>query len=227
MSALYDQAYARRYRDHDDSLDDSVPYLDLAGWIQSVCQRFEPGIDALDLGCGTGRYFSVLRGVRRLVGIDASSDMLAEAAHPIHADEISVKDIALVCGDLSTYAFPPQSFDLVYSIGVLAEHVPLDADLVTRVRAWLRPGGRFAFTTVHPDSHSVPRTWKRQLARAARGWLPAPLEVRVRERLLSGGLYADEDRVQGLLAGGFAVETLERFVSEAHLHCRCVARVRG
>jgi hypothetical protein len=42
-----------------------------------------------------------------------------------------------VQGDLATHAFPDQSFDLVYSIGVLAEHVPLEAALVSRVSRWL------------------------------------------------------------------------------------------
>jgi len=42
--------------------------------------------------------------------------------------------------------------------------------------------------------------------------------------LLAGGLYADEARVRELLAEGFAIESLERVESEAHLHCLCVAR---
>ena len=46
----------------------------------------------------------------------------------------------------------------------------------------------------------------------------------LRRRLLAGGLYADEERVRELLRPRFAVESLERIESEAHLHCLCVAR---
>ena len=33
-----------------------------------------------------------------------------------------------------------------------------------------------------------------------------------------------ERDVRALLADGFEIESMERFVSEAHLHCLCVAR---
>jgi hypothetical protein len=48
-----------------------------------------------------------------------------------------------------------------------------------------------------------------------------------RDRLLAGGMYADESRVTDLLAPDFSIESLWRFVSEAHLHCWCVARKRS
>ena len=53
---------------------------------------------------------------------------------------------------------------------------------------------------------------------------PGPVSMQLRERLLAGGLYADEARVEALLAGAFVIESLERMQSEAHLHCLCVAR---
>ena len=43
---------------------------------------------------------------------------------------------------------------------------------------------------------------------------------------MSNGMYADETRIQEVLSPLFAIESLERFVSEAHLHCLCVARKR-
>jgi len=120
--------------------------------------------------------------------------------------------------------FEAGQFDLVYSIGVLAEHVPLQPALIARVRRWLRPGGRFAFSTVHPLSESIPRTWPRRAGALVAPLLPASLARGIRERLLAGGLYADEERVRELLADGFVIESLERVESEAHLHCLCVAR---
>jgi hypothetical protein len=56
---------------------------------------------------------------------------------------------------------------------------------------------------------------------------PAAALARVHDRLQSGGRYADERRVHDLLDAAFKVERLERFESEAHLHCRCIARKLG
>jgi SAM-dependent methyltransferase len=227
-ASLYDEAYAARYRSHDEDLADSAAYRMFVSWLGAVCHRFTPPFDALDLGCGTGRYFCALHGIRTLVGLDASAAMLAHARHPLHEDRVATAGVTLVQGDLLGYDFGADRFDLVYSIGVLAEHVPLGPALVGRVRRWLRPEGRFAFSTVHPESASVPRTWPRRAGTLVAPLLPAPLARGVRRRLLAGGLYADEARVRELLTEGFAIESLERVESEAHLHCLCVARkVRG
>lgn len=55
-------------------------------------------------------------------------------------------------------------------------------------------------------------------------WAPGPLHAYLRDRYLAAGLYADETYLRALLADGFEIESMERFVSEAHLHCLCVAR---
>jgi SAM-dependent methyltransferase len=221
VSVRYDETYARRYREHDEELGAVGPYLDLVRWLQEISATCPPRFVALDLGCGTGRYFWAVSGASRIVGVDASASMLEEARHPVHADRIAAPTIDLIVGDLETCEFEGASFDLIYSIGVLAEHVALNASIVARARGWLKTGGRFAFTTVHPDSPSVPRTVLRRLAR------PAAVLAPVHDRLLSGGLYADERRVHDLLDAAFSVERLERFESESHLHCRCIARKLG
>jgi SAM-dependent methyltransferase len=226
-TSLYDAPYAKRYRAHDDEFDASAPCREFANWLKGVCARFQPPIDVLDLGCGTGRYFWALTGVRRLVGIDASAAMLAEARAPYNAGRITAESITLVEGDLFRHEFDAAAFDLVYSIGVLAEHVPFEETLAARIATWLRPAGRFAFTTVHPGSPSIPRTPGRRIGE----WV-APLTAggsrrALRRRLLSDGMYADEQRVREVLAPAFEIESLEPFESEAHLHCLCVARKRA
>src|SRR5262245_19280152 len=123
-SALYDPAYARRYRAHDDEFDASEPCRRFAEWLQQACASLAPPIDVLDLGCGTGRYFWALTGVHELVGIDASPAMLAEARRPFNADRITAEQVTLIEGVLFLHQFEEGRFDLVYSIGVLAEHVP-------------------------------------------------------------------------------------------------------
>lgn len=223
-SALYDEAYARKYRAHDDRLTGTPAYEQFVAWLTAVCQRFDRPIDVLDLGCGTGRYFWALSRVRSLTGLDASPAMLAHARTPFRGGEVRAASVDLVCGDLMTATFRDESFDLVYSIGVLAEHTPLSAALVARVSQWTRRGGRFAFSTVHPESPSIPRTPARRLAMALTPWLPAPLARPVRARLLGDGLYADEQWIKDVLRPFFVVESLTRMTSEAHLHCLCVAR---
>ena len=222
-ASLYDDQYARRYRRRDDELEHVASNQALLAWLGGVCDLFDRPISVLDLGCGTGRYFWGLRGVNALVGLDASAAMLDEARRPIHGERLKDVPVTLIQGDVMTHAFPPASFDLVYSIGVLAEHVPLDRGLVARVHEWLRPGGRFAFTTVHPDSPSVPRTVPRRLAAALLHRLPAALTGLLHTRFVAGGLYGDERWITRVLAP-FRIESLDRFQSDVHLHTRCVAR---
>jgi ubiquinone/menaquinone biosynthesis C-methylase UbiE len=223
-ASLYDERYARRYRDRDDELQAVQSNQALIDWLGSVCDRFDRPIDVLDLGCGTGRYFWGVRRAATLTGLDASAPMLEQARHPIHAERLAAVPITLIHGDVMRHTFPERSFDLVYSIGVLAEHVPLDRSVIERVHGWLRPGGRFAFTTVHPASPSVPRTVPRRLASAAVAVLPAIVTTALHQRLVGSGTYADERWITSVLGGKFIIESLERFSSDVHLHGRCVAR---
>ena len=222
MAALYDADYARRYRSRDEELAGVDSYHALVRWIGEVCDRFGHPIDVLDLGCGTGRYFWGLRNVNTLTGLDASEPMLAEAAHPTHAAEISARDVRLINGNVQTCEFAPRSFDLVYSIGVLAEHVALTRLLVERVARWLRPGGRFAFTTVDPQSPDVPKTMSRRVATALLPVAAGPIGDALHRRLMTGGMYGDERWIRTSLSGLFEIESLDRFQSDVHLHGRCV-----
>ena len=227
---LYATDYARRYRAHDEELSHVEAYRAFCEWLGDVCGRFagtHKGIDVLDLGCGTGRYFSALRNVNELVGLDASEPMLAEAANPVGAERVTARTIQLVQGDALTHRFLPGSFDLIYSIGVLAEHTPFDARIVSNVSSWLRPGGRFAFTTVHPDSASIPRTPGRALGRAMLPLSPGPLRRWLRAKLTAAGQYADEGLIVERLGSQFSIESMSRLESEAHLHCLCVAQKAG
>jgi SAM-dependent methyltransferase len=224
---LYHAEYARRYRKHDDELAHVDAYARFCAWLGAVCDRFDRDIDVLDLGCGTGRYFRAVRRARTLVGIDASAAMLAEARAPLAADQISARTVRLVHGDIATHAFDPATFDLAYAVGVLAEHVPLDDRIVANAWRWLRPGGRFAFTTVHPESSSVPRTIGRVAGQFVLPFTAGPLRRRLRERLTADGRYADEALIHERLHGRFVIESLARLHSEAHLHCVCTARKVG
>ena len=221
---LYTDAYADRYRAQDEAVGPSDAVARLSAWLHAICAGFQRPIDVLDLGCGTGRYFHALAGARRLVGIDVSPAMLERAGKRSAVASV----VSLIEGDFLTHEFDAAEFDLVYAIGVLAEHSPFDASLAARVRRWLKPGGRFAFTTVDPTSFSVPRTVGRRLGQ----WLlrpasaaPTGLRRLLHARLMSGGLYADQERVRDVLAAvELTVESIEPFDSDVHRHVLAVAR---
>jgi len=222
---LYDGSYADRYREHDEYLRGGDLVTRFGNFLRAVCERFTPPIDALDLGCGTGRYFHSLRGVRRLVGIDVSAPMLDRARTPVDGESVAIESVVLLQGDFLQHAFASGEFDLVYSIGVLAEHSPFDDAVAGRVRTWLKPGGRFAFTAVHPLSFSVPKTMKRRIGAALLPLAAGPLRRTLRGQLMRDGLYADEERLRDVLdRTGFVVESLEPYESDVHLHLLTVAR---
>ena len=222
---LYQPDYAARYRQADEDIRDGELVQTFGGWLRRLTESFGREISVLDLGCGTGRYFWALRNVRDLVGVDVSAPMLERARTPVNAAAVTAAGITLVHGDFLTQVFDAGRFDLVYSIGVLAEHSPLDDRIVARVAHWLAPGGMFAFTAVHPRSFSVPQTWKRRLGERLLPLSAGRWRAALRSRLLSGGLYADEERLRELLPRhGLAIKSIEPHPSDIHLHLMCAAR---
>jgi SAM-dependent methyltransferase len=225
-SAIYDDSHAAEYRDHDDRIRTGRTITALAGSLRAICGRFDHPIDVLELGCGTGRYFHTLHNVRRLVGIDVSRAMLERARTPSGDVALRPEQITLIEGDFLQHDFADGEFEFVYSIGVLAEQTPFDDVLAGRVRRWLRPGGRFAFTAVSLRSWSLRRTFKRHAAE----WTldarltPPPVRRMLRQRLLDGGLYADEAYLEHVLTDAdLRVESIEPFDSDAHRHFWAVA----
>ena len=224
-AGVYTEPYAERYRAHDETARAGEAVSHLAGWLRAICERFGKPIDVLDLGCGTGRYFHALANVKRLVGIDVSRPMLERAKRPVGTVDVPPDRVNLIEDDFLRHEFEPGEFDLVYAIGVLGEHSPLDDSTAARVARWLAPGGRFAFTAVHPSSPTVPRTLKRRVAERIAPLVPAAWRRTLRERLLSGGLYADEARVRDVVRrANLVLESVEPFESDVHLHVLAVAR---
>ena len=221
---LYGDDYARRYRKHDEAICRGALVQHFGGWIGELCDRFARPIDVLDLGCGTGRYFHALRSVRSLTGIDVSRPMLEQAKHPVDVVTMTATPM-LIAADFLEHEFDPGQFDLVYSVGVLAEHSPFDAGVASRVRRWLRAGGRFAFTAVDPLSFSGPRTYRRRAGEALMPFARGAWRRGLRERLMRDGLYADEERLREVLtAAGFVVESIEPYDNDVHSHFMTVAR---
>jgi 2-polyprenyl-3-methyl-5-hydroxy-6-metoxy-1,4-benzoquinol methylase len=92
----------------------------------------------LDVGCGMGRFADVAtRWGARAVGID-----LSEAAE-VAARNLADRDFAALQADVFALPLAPESFDYIYSIGVL-HHTPSCEQAVKTLPQYLKPGGTLA-----------------------------------------------------------------------------------
>ena len=218
---------AQGYREHDEhGVKEQWPtHTDLAAFVTDASASFNHAIAALDLGCGTGRYFHCLKNLKSLTGIDASSEMLLQAEHPVEEATISVKP-SLICADLTEVQFPDASFDLVYSIGVLGEFMPFDRYFCEKIARIVKPGGKFAFTVM--DKKSPTKTsWQRRLVTLCLPIFPRPLERRVRTRMRLLGL--SEMELHSILTPAFARATINqrRSCTSGSLHWTCIAEKKA
>jgi len=92
----------------------------------------------LDVGCGMGRFAEVAtRWGARVVGIDLS------AAAEVAARNLAGRDFVAFQADVFAMPFAPESFDVIYSIGVL-HHTPDCEAAVKALDKYLKPGGLLA-----------------------------------------------------------------------------------
>jgi 2-polyprenyl-6-hydroxyphenyl methylase/3-demethylubiquinone-9 3-methyltransferase len=108
------------------------------------------GLHILDLGCGKGRFARVLqaRGAR-VVGIDLSSAMLAEA--------IGLNRVRATARRLP---FPDQSFDAIIAVEVFEHlHHRLRGSVLREAQRVLRPEGIFAIVDKNVGSMNAQRPW--------------------------------------------------------------------
>jgi SAM-dependent methyltransferase len=92
----------------------------------------------LDVGCGMGRFAEVAtRWGARVVGIDLS------AAAEVAAHNLADRDFVAFQADVFSLPFALDTFDYIYSIGVL-HHTPNCEQAVKVLPQYLRPGGTMA-----------------------------------------------------------------------------------
>ncbi len=92
----------------------------------------------LDVGCGMGRFAEVAtRWGARVVGIDLS------AAAEVAAKNLADRDFVAFQADVFALPFAPESFDVIYSVGVL-HHTPDCEAAVKALAKYLKPGGTLA-----------------------------------------------------------------------------------
>jgi 2-polyprenyl-3-methyl-5-hydroxy-6-metoxy-1,4-benzoquinol methylase len=89
----------------------------------------------LDVGCGMGRFAEVAtRWGARVVGVDLS------AAAEVAAKNLADREFTAFQSDAFALPFAPESFDVIYSIGVL-HHTPDCEAAVKGLNKYLKPGG--------------------------------------------------------------------------------------
>jgi ubiquinone/menaquinone biosynthesis C-methylase UbiE len=121
------------------------------GWLECIIRHgdLHGRRRMLDVGCGTGRYASLLsrRLGRAVIGLDLSAGMLERARDRVR-DEGT--DVALVQGDAVQLPFKESSFDSV-SLVLVVHHVRPLEDLMEEIARVLSPGGRAIFMTRDHD----------------------------------------------------------------------------
>lgn len=125
------------------------------------------GKRVLDIGCGTGRFVDVASRLgANVVGIDLS------AASEVAAQNLAGRpNVNIYQADVFHLPFKPESFDYIYSIGVL-HHTPDCEKAFKSLVPLLKPGGQIAIWL-----YSAYNNWYRMADyyRAVTSRIPAPL----------------------------------------------------
>jgi ubiquinone/menaquinone biosynthesis C-methylase UbiE len=122
----------------------------------------------LDVGVGTGRYADVIaRWGGRVVGVDLSQAVLTARSNlERHGERAFVAQ-----ADLFKLPFREQSFDIVYSIGVL-HHTPSTREAFRTIARYVKPGGTAAIAVYRSsDALEFSGRYRRYTAAMSHGWL--------------------------------------------------------
>ncbi len=173
-------AVSYNYRGDDD---DPAGYLP---WLTTLEHRLPAAADVLDLGCGCGIPVAKTLAERghHVTGVDISDVQIQRARH-------LVPTAAFLRADATEIAFPERSFDAVVSLYALI-HMPLPAQprLISRIAAWLRPGGWFLATTGAQAWTGTEDNW---LGGTAAMWWSHGDATTYRDWLTRAGLHIDSE----------------------------------
>jgi ubiquinone/menaquinone biosynthesis C-methylase UbiE len=105
--------------------------------------------DVLEVGVGLGSdHFSLASQSNRMTALDLSKEHLRLTIQHLHLEKLSSHP---VFGDAERMPFADESFDLVYSFGVL-HHTPDIASSIAEIHRVLRPGGEALIALYNRDS---------------------------------------------------------------------------
>lgn len=225
---------ASRYRQDDEIEARSENHQRLGGNLRRLCLAFSRPIRVLEIGCGTGRYFHWLENVKLLVGTDLSAEMLKEAEHPVCAQEITVREIRLLVGNVYEMDFEPESFDFIYSLGMFGYGAVLTPQLCAKLMRWLSPGGRVYFDAIERRDFGSAHRFKRAVRNALLPFLPEATRKRFIARAASSVPIVNHTRaeVETLMEeAGFAEFAISSNSCHSPLwrgtHLECTARKKS
>ena len=133
--------------------DDPNPLLALEERVLNPILPLLQDKDALDVGCGTGRWLSTLlgRGARSVVGVDSSVEMMVRAA-----EKPALRN-RLVLGDCLALPLRAQVADVVVCSFTLG-HVLNTRALASELSRVARPHADVFVTDMHPEAQA--RGWR-------------------------------------------------------------------
>jgi SAM-dependent methyltransferase len=156
------------YRDDVGSSNSDYPL-----WLQThLFPRLSSPARVLDLGCGNGVPATRMLAERfDVTGVDISDVQISRARQLVPTGTFLRADIA-------NLEFPAASFDAVVSFFALI-HIPVEEQrgILSRIRAWLVPGGLFLATVGHhswtgiADFHGADMYWSHTDASTYCAWL--------------------------------------------------------
>jgi ubiquinone/menaquinone biosynthesis C-methylase UbiE len=130
-----------------------------------------PGMDVLEIGCGSGAFTTT---AARVVGpegsvaaLDVQPGMLRQLARKLRAPEHrDIQNVRLHESDAQDLPFDACELDAVYMVTVLPE-IPDQARALAEIRRVLKPGGVLAVTELLMDPDYPPAAETRRRGRAA------------------------------------------------------------
>jgi ubiquinone/menaquinone biosynthesis C-methylase UbiE len=158
LNSEYEQQYkqevidffnSRTTYDNDYTIRRALPLLDLV--------PLQNKQKVLDLATGTGIIAiaaAQIVGEGKVIGVDFSSGMLAQAQHKI--DELNLQNIELIEADAEYIDFDDESFDIIFCSTAIVYFKDIPAALSKWYR-FLKKGGVVAFSCCSEESCEAPR----------------------------------------------------------------------
>jgi SAM-dependent methyltransferase len=153
------------------------------------------GKRVLDAGCGAGPFIEIVAPhAAELVALD-----LSRAIDVAYATYGALRNVHLAQADIISPPHESESFDFVYSIGVI-QHTPEPADAFSSLARLVRPGGQLA-VWIYEQAHwerlrprHLMRTFTRHMSeetgmRFAHAYAPRALRLRRYLKRRPGGRY--------------------------------------
>lgn len=138
-------------------------FYSITGWNPADLK----GKRVLDVGCGAGRFAEVaLAAGAHVVAMD-----LSQAVDACHANLVGADNLEVVQASIYELPFKPESFDYVYSIGVI-QHTPNPKRSVLEIARMVKPGGHIGLWIYERD-------WKSYLGTVGFKYLLRPLTMRM------------------------------------------------